>query len=108
MCVYAGICGCEPGSNERVTLGGAAEALFAFRQRGIQEQVSVGQHSQNWFLRTLGHLRTCTFVAELKKSFKLTHMVLYDYHTWRIYDCNAHGSVGCSYEAGIRLLHDHT
>ncbi len=80
MCVYAGICACEPGSNERMTLGGTTEALFAFRQGGIQEQVSVGQHSQYWFLWTLGHLHKCTFVAELKKSFKITHMVICDYH----------------------------
>ena len=50
---------CAPGSNERVTLGGAAEALFALRQGGVQEQVSVGQHGQYWFLWTLGHLYVC-------------------------------------------------
>lgn len=60
-----------------MTLGGAAEALFAFRQGRIQEQVSVGQRGQYWSLWTLGHLHTSTFVADMKKSLKLTHMVLY-------------------------------
>lgn len=60
VCIYAGICTCGPGCNERVTLGGAADALFAFRQGGIQEQVSVSQHSQYWSLWTLGHLHICT------------------------------------------------
>lgn len=55
----------EPGGNERVTLGGAAEALFAFRQGGIQEQVSVGQHGQYWFLWTLGHLHICSTVEDI-------------------------------------------
>lgn len=48
---------CEPGSDEWVTLDGAAEALFAFRQGGIQEQVFVSQHSQNWLLWTVRHLQ---------------------------------------------------
>lgn len=72
MCYYIVLDVVQPGGNEWVTLGGAAEALFALRQGGIQEQVSVGQHSQYRFLWTLGHLHTCTFVPEMKKSF-LTH-----------------------------------
>lgn len=66
VCIYAAIYVCEPGSNEWVTLGWVAEALFAFRQGRIQKQVSVGQHSQYWSLWTLGDLHTCTFVAQLK------------------------------------------
>jgi len=67
VCVWMHGCVCrEPGRNERVTLGGAAEALFAFRQRGIQEQVSVGQHGQHRFLWTLGHLHMCSRVEEIR------------------------------------------
>lgn len=38
-------CLTEPGGDERVTLGGAVQALFALRQGGVEQQVSVGQHS---------------------------------------------------------------
>lgn len=38
-------CFTEPGGDERVTLGGAVQALFALRQGGVEQQVSVGQHS---------------------------------------------------------------
>lgn len=48
------------------------EALFAFRTRGIQEQVLVSQHSQYGFLWTLRYLRTLTFLSKLQKYFKLS------------------------------------
>lgn len=38
-------CFTEPGGDERVILGGAVQALFALRQGGVEQQVSVGQHS---------------------------------------------------------------
>lgn len=46
------------------------EALFAFRTRGIQEQVLVSQHSQYGFLWTLRYLRMLKFLSKLQKSFK--------------------------------------
>lgn len=51
-------CSTEPGGDERVTPGGAVQALFAVRQGGVEQQVSVGQHSQHRSLWTLGYLRT--------------------------------------------------
>lgn len=48
------------------------EALFAFRTRGIQEQVLVSQHSQYGFLWTLRYLRTLKFLSKLQKYFKLS------------------------------------
>lgn len=35
----------EPGGDEWVTLGRAAQALFVLRQGGVEQQVSVAQHS---------------------------------------------------------------
>lgn len=57
----------EPGSDERVALGGVTDALFAFRQGWIQEQVSVSQYSQNWSLWTLSHLHIHTTAVQLKQ-----------------------------------------
>lgn len=58
LCYYIVLNVVQPGGNKWVTLGGAAEALFALGQGGIQEQVSVGQHGQYRSLRALGHLHT--------------------------------------------------
>lgn len=64
----------EPGSDEWVTLGGIAEALFVFRQGGVQEQFFVRQHSQYWFFWTVSYLHK--FVTMKKKSFKLSELWL--------------------------------
>lgn len=65
----------EPGGDEWITLGGAVDALFAFRVGGIQKEVLLSQHCQYGSLWTLRHLYAWTFGPQ--NTLILLHCLVY-------------------------------